>query len=282
MNNKGKQPTYEELISKKRTCPLVEHINKEDVTKNTPDIESLREHGVPSEKIEELLNVQNKQNKKFIEEKRDNFVFALKNEKLNKETRIDDLTKLHNRKHFDEEIKKQFDRAKRYKESTFSFLLIDIDKFKVVNDILGHQAGDTILKKFADILMNEKECKLRDSDVLTRYGGEEFGIILPETSNGHAMQAAERVRASMEKFLKPELHRIAKEQNKEDEIPKLLGTISIGVASYYGEKEGQETVSNLIEQADKGLYAAKQGGRNQVIDGVEYNKKLKKKQTSYK
>ena len=271
MSDKANQPTYKELISKERGCPLIGQINQEDVAKNTPDIESLREHGVSEEKIEELLSTQNKQNNEFIEEKRDNFALALR---LDKKTRIYSFTGLHNRKHFDEEIKKQFDRAKRYKESTFSLLIVDIDKFKPVNDILGHQAGDIILKKFADILKNEKECKLRDSDILTRYGGEEFGVILPETISEHAMETAEKIRANIEKYLKPELHRIAKEQGKEDEIPKLLGTISIGVASYYGESEDQENVADLIEQADKGLYAAKNRGRNQVVDGVKCKNEL--------
>ncbi len=317
--NSKNQPTYEELINKERECPLIEQINQKDVSSNTPNIESLKKHGAPEEKIEELVSIQNKQNKEFIEEKRDGFVLALKNEKLDKESVIDQLTSLNNLKGYSQEINTYIQLAireaekKPNKPAELSLLMMDIDKFKNVNDILGQTAGDEILKKFAEIIQQT----IRDTDYPARIGGEEFAAIFPQT-NGMAAIGAERLRQAVKKELKPMLDTFLDElieergimsiynpakgldllknsiidtnksfedltKNEQNELYKivkanLLGTISIGVESY---KKG-DTPATIKKRADVAMYKAKQEGRDRVVNASATKKDKKKERDSKK
>ena len=152
----------------------------------------------------------------------------------------DELTKLPNRRALAQRYLQEMHRARRYHKS-IAFLMIDIDHFKQVNDSYGHLEGDAVLHELAKILTSAA----RESDVCARYGGEEFGIILHETTEQGARTLAERIRAKVAAATFP---------------GGLKLTISIGVAA----TEEPSMFATLMERADQALYAAKQGGRNQV------------------
>lgn len=158
----------------------------------------------------------------------------------------DALTGLANRRTFMLRAEQELARAKRY-GNELSLLMADIDFFKKVNDTYGHQAGDIVLKKLADVFL----LVLRDIDFAARFGGEEFVVLLPETNAVNALKTAERLRASV----------------NGTQVPLQRGgmvnvTISIGVASY--STSGNNSIEKLIFRADKALYAAKEAGRNKV------------------
>lgn len=158
----------------------------------------------------------------------------------------DDLTGLYNYREFQRRLKAEVDRARRYGRP-LSLLMLDIDHFKQVNDTYGHQSGDVVLEKVSQTMLRA----VRPVDRVARCGGEEFSLILPETPIESALSVAERLRA-----------RIADEQIPvpgSDEPIRI--TVSVGVACF---AIGVATGQHLISAADKALYAAKNGGRNQV------------------
>ena len=158
---------------------------------------------------------------------------------------IDGLTELYNHRYFQDTLKNTIEIAKRY-EQPFSLIITDIDFFKKINDTYGHQAGDAILKQVAQVLKRNS----RSTDVVCRYGGEEMSIILPNTNSEEAAFNAERLRKAVEE----------KEfQVNSSETTNI--TISIGVATF---PDNAEEAQDLIEFADKGLYIAKENGRNKV------------------
>jgi diguanylate cyclase (GGDEF)-like protein len=152
----------------------------------------------------------------------------------------DELTKLPNRRALAQRFLQETQRARRH-HSALSFLMIDLDHFKHVNDTYGHLNGDAVLAELASILSNG----LRESDVCARYGGEEFALILPETTESGARVLAERIRAKVASATFS---------------GGLKLTISVGVAA----TQEPAIYTQLIDRADQALYAAKQGGRNQV------------------
>lgn len=159
---------------------------------------------------------------------------------------IDGLTELYNHRYFQETLKNQIEIAKRYGQ-TFSLIIIDIDFFKKFNDTYGHQAGDAVLKQVAQTLKKNS----RTTDFVCRYGGEEMSIILPNTTAEEALFNAKRInKAVAEKDF----------QLNATETGKV--TISVGVATF---PDNAQTPQELIEFADKGLYYAKEHGRNQVV-----------------
>lgn len=162
----------------------------------------------------------------------------------------DALTGCYNRRHFMNLAEQEFQRAVRYKHP-LAFLMFDIDHFKRFNDRYGHPAGDQLLCA----LVNLCQSSLRAVDSLGRYGGEEFTILMPETSREAALQAAERLRRSVAAmpldFLPEETH----------------VTISLGVAGYDPDANSPDSLDLLIKQADDALYAAKAAGRDCVRAG---------------
>jgi diguanylate cyclase (GGDEF)-like protein len=156
----------------------------------------------------------------------------------------DALTGLRNRGVFNLELKREFDRARRYGRE-MSLLMFDIDHFKKFNDTYGHQAGDRVLREIGELM----SMNCRSNDVAARYGGEEFAIILPETPMENALIKAERLRKVVV------CHPFATEGTA------LSVTISLGLAMVEAWMQKPE---DLIEAADRALYKAKQGGRNQV------------------
>jgi two-component system cell cycle response regulator len=157
----------------------------------------------------------------------------------------DGLTDLFNHRHIMETLANEFQRAGRYGKSV-SVLMIDIDRFKLVNDTYGHQAGDAVLRELARLLVGT----LRAVDAVGRYGGEEFMVVLPETGSDEARLTAERVR------------RLVAERAFSVAGHALDLTVSIGVANYPGPDVA--SVSDLIRLSDRALYHAKTHGRNRV------------------
>lgn len=156
----------------------------------------------------------------------------------------DGLTGVYNRRHFFELAEREFERAHRY-ERLLSAIMVDIDNFKSVNDKFGHAAGDEVLRVIARRLL---DC-MREVDILGRYGGEEFAVLLPENDLASAQNVAERLR-----------RRIADAPISLEHSP-LTVTISLGVAT---PDKGCDSLAALLERADQALYTAKQEGRNRV------------------
>ena len=173
---------------------------------------------------------------------------ALENARLFKQMEIlattDNLTGLYNRRHFFFLGNAEVQRTNRY-HSSLSLAMVDIDHFKKVNDQYGHAAGDFVLQRLAQIFKQE----YRKIDVIGRYGGEEFAILMPETSLSQAVLAADRLR------------QVIAEHVFDSSAQTIFITVSIGVSTI---RDSDQSLENLLDCADKALYAAKQGGRNRV------------------
>ena len=186
-----------------------------------------------------LLNVYRRLNNPTIIERSDF-------EKTARSAITDHLTGLFNRGHFDECLRKELNRCRRYGQSA-SLLMIDLDDFKGVNDLHGHAAGDTVLRDVGRLLVH----RVREIDVAARYGGEEFAVILPETRRTSAFVVAERIRSEVDRHFRR----------------KGLGnadgrlTLSGGISSFPEDADSAET---LLERADEALYRAKKDGKNKV------------------
>ncbi len=163
-----------------------------------------------------------------------------------KEAITDPLTNLFNYRYFMQQLGREISRAQRHK-SRFSLIMIDIDYFKIYNDTFGHQAGDLILRRLARLLMKNT----RTSDIVSRYGGEEFIIICPELNKKEALRMAEKLRQIIENTQFPNAKKLP--------FGKL--TISLGVAAF---PEDGENSYRLIRNVDRALYLAKEKGRNRV------------------
>lgn len=156
----------------------------------------------------------------------------------------DALTGLYNRRSLDVHLEREFLRAKRYKND-LSIAIIDIDFFKKINDTYGHLCGDYVLKEAAYLIMET----FRKTDLIFRYGGEEFVALLTETPLEKALIPLERLRSRIENY-----------PFKYNNTPIKI-TVSIGVNA---NKEDTETASEFLDSADKALYQAKNTGRNRV------------------
>ncbi len=168
-----------------------------------------------------------------------------------KHATLDALTGFYNRRQLDERIKQETASAKRQKVPLCA-IMTDIDFFKKVNDLYGHAAGDLVLKTVAKIMRSQ----LREYDIAGRYGGEEFGILLPFTKIDEAAMDAERLRTAVENK-KIDLSKV----NKDCETKIINVTISLGVYEF----KSYDLAKDLLKKADKALYIAKESGRNRVI-----------------
>ncbi len=153
----------------------------------------------------------------------------------------DSLTGIHNRRYFNEKLQEHILLAERYNRP-FSLILMDIDHFKKINDTYGHDRGDKVLQEFAELVRKH----IRELDIFCRTGGEEFGLILPETTLNNAVRVAKKI------------NRVVAKESKSVPI-----TVSLGVVEY---KKG-ESSEDIYKRADTALYKAKQGGRNKVVIG---------------
>ena len=159
---------------------------------------------------------------------------------------VDEKTGLFNFREFERRLRQEWERSTRY-EVPLSLVFLDIDRFKSVNDTLGHPAGDEILREFATLVAGGA----RANDVAARYGGEEFSVILPHTESDMAVRVAERIRKAVADFT-----------FLMSERPTRI-TVSAGVATF--PADGITSVDALVRAADTALYAAKDGGRNRVV-----------------
>ncbi len=166
-------------------------------------------------------------------------------EELEKKLNQDQLTGAFNRRAYDKRIEDEMERFLRYK-TPFSFLLIDADKFKLINDNYGHAIGDKCLQE----IIKRTLPLLRKNDMLARYGGEEFVVIMPETDSKGAKIAAEKIRQTIEK-----IEFVYKKK-------KVKVTVSIGVSQ---TREGDINHQQIFERSDVAVYQAKEKGRNQVV-----------------
>jgi len=156
----------------------------------------------------------------------------------------DELTGLHNRRHFDEQAATAFAHARRYSRP-LTAMMCDVDHFKQINDRFTHAVGDDVLRLVAKIL----QANTRSSDIVARYGGEEFAIVFTESQPAEAVALAERIRERIE----------AHPWRETD--PDLRVTISVGLDSEMSRK----SVADMLAAADERLYAAKHAGRNRVV-----------------
>jgi len=176
-------------------------------------------------------------------------------EKLSTLARTDGLTGIHNRRGFDEALRREWKRTLRQR-SQISLLLLDIDFFKRFNDRYGHQAGDDCLRAVAATI----RASVRATDIVARYGGEEVAIILPSTGAVGGIETAEKIRAAVQNL------QLAPDARPESES---WITVSIGVATALAQVSGVIHMPEaLLRLADKALYKAKRAGRNRVESAV--------------
>ena len=187
------------------------------------------------EKLEEIYNQIEKKQTELMEINYD----------LLKMSNTDKLTGIANRRLFQERLEQQIELYKK-EQKAFSLLIIDIDYFKKVNDIYGHQIGDIVIRKIANIIKNQS----RLEDVVARFGGEEFTVILADTDREEAMLVSKKMNLAVEKA-------------KWKEIDKL--TVSIGVATFTDE----DTEESIIKNADEALYYSKEIGRNTATHFID-------------
>ncbi len=176
---------------------------------------------------------------------------VLNHERLKQVGLTDPLTGVNNRRYFETRFHGEISHARRHRQP-LACMFLDIDKFKHINDSLGHLAGDEVLRNVARLI----KLQLRGNDVIARFGGEEFVVLLPQTALGPACEIAERIRAALAG------HALQPLPGESLEV-----TISIGVAMLSGDKteDDQAAGRKLVSAADAALYRAKEGGRNRVI-----------------
>lgn len=166
---------------------------------------------------------------------------CMRTEQLEKLATIDDLTQIYNRRHFFELAHYEIDRNSRH-QYPLSFIMIDIDYFKKINDLYGHQVGDQTLQ----LLTRTVSSIIRSTDVFGRIGGEEFALVLPETEKQTAKELSERIRLCIQNTKFPGIEHI---------------TISVGITQLYPD----DTSNSIFNRADIALYAAKESGRNRIV-----------------
>lgn len=178
------------------------------------------------------------------------FALAIRRDRLYQDLEqlaiTDSLTAVHTRRHFLSRLEEEFRRAKNH-HTQLSFLMVDVDYFKHLNDQYGHLIGDQVLRRVAELIKES----VREIDIVGRYGGEEFAIALPETDVQGAQYVAERIRSSVAKSLISAYD------------AKVHVTVSIGLANFPQDAKDK---NELIERADWALYRAKKGGRNLVCN----------------
>lgn len=179
-------------------------------------------------------------------------VLKLQSDMYSTEAMTDSLTGAYNRRFFDQRLSAEFSRAQR-QDSPLSLLMLDIDFFKDYNDNYGHPAGDKILRSVVGIM---KSHMFRGTDLVTRYGGEEFAIILPDCGTTGALSVAEKLRASVSSLHLPHCK------------SKIADHITLSIGSSTLEAGSKHTAAYLLETADSALYNAKKAGRNCVTHFV--------------
>ena len=165
-------------------------------------------------------------------------------ERLQKLSITDPLTGIYNRRYLNRRLSEEITRYNRYR-SPFSFIMLDLDKFKEYNDTFGHIAGDNLIRNLASVM----EKSLRTIDIAARFGGDEFVAIFPQTPKVDAIQISNRLKEKIEKSMA--------EHNADMPL-----SISVGLATF---PDDASSIMELIEKTDQALYLAKKGGGNRVV-----------------
>jgi diguanylate cyclase (GGDEF)-like protein len=163
-------------------------------------------------------------------------------EELKRLSITDELTSLYNRRYFENQIKKEIDRAQRYSHK-LSLLIVDLDKFKIFNDTYGHRQGDELIKHIAMILKSS----VRRPDFVARYGGDEFVIVMPETGNSEAHKLIKRIKEKINIY-------------RQERVMDSGESVSVSVGSATLPDEAQD-IDSLINKADRNLYLEKNESR---------------------
>ena len=171
--------------------------------------------------------------------------------RLQAEARLDSKTGLYNSRHFAHALEQELGRAKRYARP-LSLIMVDLDLLRNVNNRHGHLAGDAVLQGVGDIF----RAQIRTHDLPARFGGEEFAILLPETTPDHALELAERIRRAV----------AVRSFRSETSTQPLRATISLGVSAY---PRDAADATQLVHRADLAVYRAKVLGRNRVVDAED-------------
>ena len=179
------------------------------------------------------------------ERRRAEDVMSQRQAELERLTLTDALTGVGNRRKLDEDIAREVSRVRRY-GGKLSFLIADVDHFKIVNDTFGHEIGDSVLRTVAQAL----HANVRDTDLVARYGGDEFCVVMPGTGRSDAQAVAKRIQARLEQTIAPSLGKAVH--------------VSMGVA----QLEDDESADSLLHRADRALLRAKKKGRNRVVSDV--------------
>jgi len=211
---------------------------------NFPELEARVRSMLRIKRLQDELDLKNR------ELERANQELEVANRKLRKLSITDGLTELFNHRHVHELLHEEFERSRRSGEP-MAVAMIDLDRFKAVNDTYGHPTGDVILYETACIIRETA----REIDMVGRYGGEEFIAILPNTDEEEAAKFAERVRRSVEGYV------------FRDDPNEVRMTASSGVASF--PQIGIDSPETLLKRADEALYLAKESGRNRVTRASE-------------
>ena len=195
-------------------------------------------------RIADIENVGSEEERKALEGQAKSMVMKI--EELEEKVGIDPLTGARRREvlvaELDHMLKRIHDSSGEHRKEGVSLILLDLDNFKQVNDRLGHNAGDRVLARVAELMQGP----LREADILARYGGDEFAVLLPNTNEEHAVIVAEKLRAVFE----------------DAELKELGITASFGVCS--SEHSSAADSKTFINNADKAAYLAKHSGRNAV------------------
>ncbi|MBF0572248.1 MAG: diguanylate cyclase [Desulfamplus sp.] len=225
---------------------------EEDIIRESHEVLSKKDELIPREEYEKLLVRYErlfKQMQRILRiSDRFQLELSLSNKDLEQLSTIDSLTKIPNRRHFNQTYEQEWRRAKR-EGNHLTVGMIDIDYFKKYNDTYGHIEGDNCIERVASTIQNSIQ---RPADYIARYGGEEFGLILPNTDIDGAVKLAEKIRSNVESL-----------QMAHCLSDKGVVTVSIGISSEIPIQE-EALMLELLNRADKALYKAKEEGRNRV------------------
>jgi diguanylate cyclase len=210
---------------------------------DTIDQHLLRFHDAEKQRFEQAQQMIGALTEKVSALESDGGLLRSRLEETQKQAMRDVLTGIPNRQAYEERLASEIARCKRY-GTPLSMVVWDVDKFKTINDNYGHAGGDRVLKVVAEMLSS----RVRETDFVARFGGEEFVMLMPETGVEAAVQVANKLRSDIEQT---PFH---------FHDTRVVVTISAGVAQYHKD----ELVNSLFERADAALYAAKDAGRNQV------------------
>lgn len=256
--NTNTNDVFDMMIDKKLDYAIV--VDDKDFPIGIVDIYTLYDIIIKLKIRNIRLSIDNIELESYIE--KDRFIKELKKEIdiLNEQSIIDHITNLYNIRYFYKVIEEEAERANRYKY-TISLIFMDLDHFKNVNDIYGHDCGNLVLHEIGRMLTSPSDNILRRSDISFRYGGEEFIIICPNTNKQEALIVGERIRKTIEN----------KVFNYESQDIKI--TISIGISEY--RHNSKISIFQCVKESDIAMYEAKHRGRNRVVvyESIMSNKK---------